>query len=269
MARRRLSNSCALWGLVCLLAFASGCGRQAPPEAFAVLSWSGSDGTALPLDQDLSIEFNQPLSQPLRQSSVEVLDEGGNPVLGLRPAVVGSWLRLTPRLPRDPQLQGGSLRPDHSYQIRLHGLPRLAALTSTEGGVLKSELILPFRTAAAKNPAALVGSGAEFSAVGLADFDAGAPLAFAANAPIILHFRSGLDPRTLTGVAVLESANGEQQQSCALRLLRNELGGAELEVLAGDWSGWGRLLLPAEIEGLGGWPLMERMRTLRIHRAKR
>jgi hypothetical protein len=234
-----------------------------------VVSWSGGDGAAVPLDQDLTIEFRQPLSQPLRSSSIEVLDEGGNPVVGLKPTLAGSWLRLSPQLPLGPQLQDGSLRPDHSYQIRLHGLPRLSALTSTTGGVLQKELILPFRTAAARNPAVLLGNGAEFSAVGLADHVVGTPLAFHAQDPLILRFQSGLDPRTLTGVATLQTEGQEAQQSCAMRLRRNGMNGAELEILVGDWSGWGRLVLPEEIEGLGGWPLMENIRTLRVHRARK
>jgi len=258
----------SVYWLYAALAFVTwGCAPKESPEAFTVLSWSGSDGVAIPLDQELVIEFNQPLSQPWRHSSVEVLDEGGNPVAGLLPTVVGSWLRLAPRLPLSPELQDGSLRPDHNYQIRLHGLPRLVALTSSQGEVLRSELILPFRTAAANQPAALVGNGAEFSAVSLTGHNAGAPLAFAAGAPMILHFRSGLDPRTITGVAILESEGGRSKTSCALRLRSNALDGAALEVLAGDWSGWGRLQLPEELEGLGGWPLENNIGTLRVHRA--
>jgi|FLOH01.1.fsa_nt_gi hypothetical protein len=257
----------AFWLLVAPVLWAIGCAHQDSPEAFTVLSWSGSDASAVPLDQELVIEFNQPLTQPWRHSSVEVLDEGGNPVVGLLPTVVGSWLRLAPRLPLEPGLQDGSLRPDHNYQIRLHGLPRLVALTSTQGEVLRSELILPFHTAPANHPAALVGNGAEFSAVNLSGYAVGAPLAFAAGAPLILHFRSGLDPRTITGEATLQSEGGRSTKSCALRLRSNALDGAELEVLAGNWSGWGRLQLPEEIEGLGGWPLENNIRTMRIHRA--
>lgn len=255
--------------LVVAAALLIACGGEPRPEPLTVVSWSGSDGAAVSLDQDLTIEFRQRLSQPLRRSSVEVLDEGGNPVMGFKPTLVGSWLRLSPTLPLSPQLHDGSLRPDHSYQIRLHGLPRLSALTSTTGSVLQSELILPFRTAAARNPAALLGNGAEFSVVGLADHIVGTPLAFHAQDPLVLRFQSGLDPRTLAGVATLQTEGQASTQSCALRLRRNSLNGAELEVLVGDWSGWGRLTLPAEIEGLGGWPLMENIRTLRVHRARK
>jgi len=262
---RRQASHRACW---LLLATLVGCAKTTQQEPLSVLSWSGSDGSAVPLDQELTIEFNLPLSQPLRRSSVEVLDEGGNPVEGMQATVVGSWLRLAPQLPLDPQLSSGSLRPDHSYQIRLHGLPRLAALTSTSGGVLGAELILPFRTAAAKNPAALVGSGAEFSNVRLVDYPVGTPLAYAAGQPIVLNFQCGLDPRSLQGVAELHSDGGLATRSCSLRLLSNDLNGAELEVVAGDWSGWGRLVLPEGIEGLGGWPLMDNLRTLRIHRSK-
>ena len=155
-------------------------------------------------------------------------------MVGLQPTVVGSWLRLSPQLPLSPQLHDGSLRPDHSYQIRLHGLPRLSALTSTTGSVLPSELILPFRTAAARNPAALVGNGAEFSAVRLADHAVGTPLAFNALDPMVLHFQSGLDPRTLMGVATLQTEGQEGVRSCPMRLRRNSLSGAELEILVGD-----------------------------------
>lgn len=268
-ARAVLRAGRQLLALAAFCAMVSACGEAPRPEPLMVVSWSGSDGAAVPLDQDLTIEFRQPLSQPLRRSSVEVLDEGGNPVVGLQPTLVGSWLRLSPQLPLSPQLHDGSLRPDHSYQIRLHGLPRLSALTSTTGSVLQAELILPFRTAAARNPAALVGNGAEFSAVRLADHVVGAPLAFSAQDPLILRFQSGLDPRTLTGVAILQTEGQEITRSCPLRLRRNSLNGAELEVLVGDWSGWGRLMLPAELEGLGGWPLMENIRTLRVHRARK
>jgi hypothetical protein len=159
------------------------------------------------------------------------------------------------------------LLPDCSYRIHLFGLPHLAAIAGTEGGVLPGDLVLPLRTAAARDPAALLGGGVEFASVTIHGHQHGAPLAFRADAPIVLQFRPGLDPRTLRGVATLQAEGETQVRSCALRLLSNSLEGARLEVLVGDWSGWARLTLPAEIEGLGGWPLLDSHRRLRIHRA--
>lgn len=250
-------------GLLCLVC---GCQERESIAPFTVLSWSGGDGTALPLDQELAIQFSQPLNQPLRQSSVSLVDEFGNTVQGMESSVAGSWLRLKPQLPLSANLQDGSLHPDRRYEVRLHGLPRLGAITSSAGGVLPSELALPFRTAAAKDPAALLGSGAEFSVLALEGAQPGEQLAFAANTPMILTFRGGLDPRSLSGVASLRSQGKEQELSCALRLLSNSLDGAQLEVMVGSWSGWGVLTLPAEMEGLGGWPLEEGSRVLRVHR---
>jgi hypothetical protein len=265
---RWLSNSLSgRLGALCLMGLLSGCQESEAVSPFTVLSWSGGDGAAVALDQELAIEFSQPLSQPLRQSSVSLVDEFGNTVSALESTVVGSWLRLKPQLPLTASLQDGSLHPDRRYEIRLHGLPRLGAITSTAGGVLPGELALPFRTAAAKDPAALLGSGAEFSVLALEGVQPGGRLAFAANTPMVLHFRGGLDPRSLSGVANLRIQGQEQELSCALRLLSNSLDSARLEVMVGSWSGWGVLTLPAEMEGLGGWPLQESSRVLRVHRA--
>jgi len=252
---------------ILVLGLCGGCQSETDTMPFTVVSWSGSDGAPVPLDQDLTIEFNQPITTPLRQSSIEILDEAGLAVQGMRASVAGSWLRLRPTLPRQPTLQDGSLLPDRRYQIRLFGLPRLAAITSTHGGVLASELALPFRTAAAKDPGALLGSGAEFSAISLIDAQRGERLAFSANAPVILLFRGGLDPRSLTGVATLKSQADQKSLPCRMRLLSNDLDSAQLEILVENWSGWGVLTLPEEMEGLGGWPLLESSRVLRLHRA--
>ncbi|MCP4094425.1 MAG: Ig-like domain-containing protein [Planctomycetes bacterium] len=249
-----------------LISLLCACQESESVVPFTVVSWSGSDGAALPLDQELAIEFSEPLHQPLRQSSVSLVDEFGNVVHGVKVNAVGSWLRIKPQLPLSPSLEDGSLHPDRRYEIRLHGLPRLGAITSTAGGVLPGELALPFRTAAAKDPGALLGSGAEFSVLALEGVQPGGGLAFAANTPMILKFRGGLDPRSLNGVATLRSQGKAEEVPCALRLLSNGLDGARLEVMVGSWSGWGVLTLPAEMEGLGGWPLQESSRVLRVHR---
>ncbi|MDP7063102.1 MAG: hypothetical protein QF489_09265 [Planctomycetota bacterium] len=266
-ARRLSFRNMGLLSTMALTGLLSGCQEQEAIEAFTVVAWSGGDGAAVPLDQELVIEFNQPVHQPLRQSSVRLVDEFGHVVEGMQANVVGSWLRLKPQLPLSASLQDGSLHPDRRYEIRLHGLPRLGAITSTEGGVLAGEMALPFRTAAAKDPAALLGSGAEFLELALDGAQPGERLAFAASAPLILHFRGGLDPRSLTGVATLRSQGKQEEMPCSLRLLSNNLDSAQLEVMVGAWTGWGVLTLPAEMEGLGGWPLQEGSRVLRVHRA--
>lgn len=245
-----------------------GCGPATKAPPLQVLSWTGGNGSEVALDAQLTVEFSQPLLEPIRRSSVQLLDEAGGVVDFEGMTVAGRWLTLEPRLPRSPQLEDGSLQPDRSYRIQLLGLPSLAAVASSEGGMVEQTVWLEFRTVAARNPDAFVGLGAEFTTLRLAPRGTTDALAFHPGAPLVLEFEGGLDPRTLTGVATLTRMSDGQERACRMRLIENRRSFSRLEVLAEDWRGWWVLTLPGEIEGLGGWPLAERSRVRRVYRGE-
>lgn len=246
------------------LVFSSSCGTQELETPLEVLSWSGGDGTRVHLDQVLKVEFNQALATPFRNSSVELLDEGGHPVEGIQVMVVGRWLHLTPRLPLRSDLADGSLAPDRSYGIRLYGLPWLRALASSSGNVLSKDLMLRFHTFDALSPGALAGLGVESSSLRLQGPVGREPWSFEVGHPVSLPFSRGLDPRTLTRLATWRPRGELPGRPVALHLVENRFDGAVLEVQMGDWNGWGVLELPEGIEGLGGWPLPEGDRSLHL-----
>lgn len=248
----------------CILAATTGCGTQEAESPLEVLSWSGSDGGRVHLDQVLKVEFNQALATPFRSSCVELLDEGGHQVEGIQMTVVGRWLHLTPQLPLRSDLGDGSLAPDRAYAIRLYGLPWLRALSSRQGNVLPKDLVLRFQTYDALAPGALAGLGVESSSLRLMGPTGREPWSFEVGHPVSLPFSRGLDPRTLTRLATWRPQGALPGRPVALHLVENRFDGAVLEVQMGDWRGWGVLQLPEGIEGLGGWPLPEGDRSLHL-----
>lgn len=249
-----------------MLPFAmASCSQEVQPEPLQVVSWSGQDGKPVALDQVLKIEFDRPLASTLRASSVELLDEGEHPVEGVEVSVVGRWVHLQPSLPLTAALDGGSLRPGASYAMHLYGLPWLRALTAADGQRLPHDLALRFHTAKVDAPGALAGRGVESSTLQLRG--AGRePLVFTANETILLHFTRGLDPRSLVVPATWRLQGQGEGLPVELKLAENRIDGAVVEVLLDDWVGWGVLELPASVEGLGGWPLPQADRILRLVR---
>lgn len=261
----------ASWTPVALVAvlIPAACGTQETSAPLQVVSWSGDDGRPVALDQILKVEFDRPLAGPVRASSVELVDEGDFPLPGISLTVVGRWLHLTPRLPLRADLSDGSLAPDRSYGIHLHGLPWLRALSSADGRILPQDLILRFRTVDAESSGALAGLGVESSALRLVGPVGREPLAFRSDQPVLLSFTRGLDPRSLRHPAAWQAQGGAAAEEVSLRLVDNRYDGAVVEVLLGDWEGWGILELPPGIEGLGGWPLPEGDRKLQLVRRSR
>lgn len=252
-----------------LLLIAATC---APPPAAnppRLTDWSGRDGGALPLDQPLRLEFDAPLAAPVRASAVTLVDEAGRPAPGVRVEAAGRFLTLIPRLPTHADLADGSLRPAETYRLVLHGAPRLDALQAFSGGVLVGDLEVAVRTLPADDGGALLGFGEGFPALRVAGLRPGEVWQLPASgaAPATLQWSGGVDPRTLEP-ALLLGPGGAEQRRCALKLVENRLDGATLEVDFGDWTGWGMLVLPEGLEGLGGTPLSESHRAIRVRRSR-
>ncbi|MHC4380495.1 MAG: hypothetical protein ACYSU1_05335, partial [Planctomycetota bacterium] len=249
---------------VLLLGVLAACGKEEVSDPLEVLSWSGSDGSLVSMDHVLKVEFNQALATPFRSSCVELLDEREHVIEGVEVAVIGRWLHLTPRLPLRADLEDGSLSPDRSYTIRLYGLPWLRALSSVQGNVLERDRFLGFRTLSAQSPGALTGLGVESSSLRLLGPTGMESWSFEVGHPVILPFSRGLDPRTLSLDATWRDQGAGEGRAVGIQLVENRFDGASLEVLLGEWRGWGVLELPEGIEGLGGWPLPVGDRSLRL-----
>ena len=256
-----------LWllGLFSLAMFS--CSKPAETTFLEVISWTGEDQLPVALDQVLKVEFSQTLANPARASSLVLVDEGNHPVENMDVSVVGRWLYLTPSLPKSAHLEDGSLKPGHSYGIRLHGLPWLRALAASDGKLLQKDLILRFVTASADSPGALAGRGVESSGLRLDRPVGPEPLTFHGGEKVILVFTRGLDPRSIAQPGRWLAQGKGQAMEVSLRLVENRIDGAKLEVQLPDWRGSGVLELPTGVEGLGGWPLPESDR--RIHLVRR
>lgn len=243
------------------------CQRTPVSPPLEVLSWSGQGSECVALDQPLRVRFSAPLRAPLRPGAVLIVDEGEHPVAGLTVRIDGPYLQILPKPPQDPDLQGGSLLPGQSFAIRLRGLPSLSALQGEAGQVLVGDLDLRIQSCPATDPAALLGLGDPTKPLQLVtgQLQSGL-LSLRPEQGLALRFASGIDPRTLSGVAVLEPADGGPSRVLPMQLLDNQLEDALLAVDLGDWSGWGVLRLPEGLEGLGGQPLAAELRQLRIHR---
>ena len=254
-------------GLLLLSALLMGaaCAEQEPPAQPQLVDWSGRDGRALPLDQPIRLEFDRALAAPVRIGSVLVFDSDGKRVEGLRLDATGRFLSLSPRVPLQPDLLDGSLRPDTAYRLHLHGAPRLDALHSIDGAVLVGDRGVELRTLTADDPEALIGFGGSLEPLRIPGMVPGTTWRIDGSSSISeLRFSTGIDPRTLAA-ARLRGPDGAEVGTCALQLLVNDATGAQLEVDFGSWSGWGVLELPP-LEGLGGAPLSEGQRSLRVHR---
>ena len=253
-----------LWILLCLPLAA--CTQEAIPEPLMIVSWSGQDGKPVALDQVLKVEFDRSLAQPLRGSAVELLDEGEHPVDGVSISVVGRWIYLSPSLPLHSDLTGGSLAPGATYAMRIYGLPWLRAVTAEDGQRLPQDVALRFVTASVESPGALAGRGVDSSTLQLKAPSGREPLAFPEGAPVLLEFTRGLDPRSLTEPALWRLQGQGEGVPVQLQLRQNRFDGAVLEVGLDSWVGWGVLELPEGMEGLGGWPLPQGDRLLRLVR---
>lgn len=235
-----------------------------PPEP-RLVDWSGQDGRALPLDQPLRLEFDRPLAAPVRGGAIQLVDAQGRAVEGLRLDAAGRFLSLIPELPTLPDLSDGSLRPGTRYLLRLRGAPRLDALHTVDGGVQVGDRGVELRTLPASDEEVLLGLGGSSEPLVVLGMAPGASWQLGGRGgPPHLVLSGGVDPRSLAPARLL-GPDGTELRSCALRLLWNRLDGAQLEIDFGDWTGWGRLELPP-LDGLGGTPLAESQRTLRVHR---
>lgn len=261
-----LGNPKFSWVLCMAFVFLASCSGEEKSTPLQLLSWTGNDQQPVALDQVLKIEFNQALAKPVRASSLQLVDEDHQPVENVTATVVGRWVYLTPVLPKQADLEDGSLKPGQNYGIRLHGLPWLRALASADGQLLQKDLVLPFVTASAASPGALAGRGVESSGLRLDRPGGPEPLTFRGEERVILFFTRGLDPRSVAQPARWLAQGQQDVVDVTLRLVENEIDGAKLEVLLPEWRGSGALELPPGVEGLGGWPLPESDRILHLVR---
>lgn len=187
----------------------------------------------------------------------------------------GSLLLVHPRLPLRADLADAGLPPASRLRLRIAGLPRLQALTGVSGALLLGDQEIQLHTLSAGDPAALSGFPADGGQIRLLDqADSGVlRLGSARQGPAQMRFSMPLDPRSLEDPATLlveaSSLPDPRQETMrvALRLTQNSLEGATLELDLGDWSGRGLLTLPEGLEGLGGYPVGEGARRIRVWRA--
>lgn len=251
--------------LCCALFVGAGCAEQEAPAQPQLVDWSGRDGRALPLDQPIRLEFDRALAAPVRIGAVQLIDSAGDAVEGLRLEATGRFLSLSPRVPLQADLRDGSLQPDSVYRLHLHGAPRLDALHTIDGGVLVGDRGVEVQTLPVDDPEALLGFGGSLEPLRIQGMMPGATWrADGGSAVHKLRFSIGIDPRTLAPARLL-GPDGAEIRSCELELLVPEEGITTLAVDFGDWKGWGVLELPP-LEGLGGAPLAEGQRSLRVHR---
>jgi hypothetical protein len=236
-----------------------------------VLDWSGSDGVPVALDQELLIRFDAELRLPVRPSSVVVEDERGRTRGPFELEVQGSLLRLRPRLAKRPDLLDGALPPDRSLRVRLAGVPSLQALAAEDGALLRGGVTLELRTLGSGEAAALAGVPQASGVVHLLDLADGGVLRFSSRPghPARVRLSAGLDPRTLGEAPHIrseESDGGASVLPVAVELVENEPEEAIVELQLDDWIGRGTLEWPASWQAIGGYPIAEPHRRVRIWR---
>lgn len=226
------------------------------------------------LDQPLVLTFSEELVTPVRPSWIRLLDEDGNPCGGISLEARGSLLLVHPRLPLRPDLADAGLPPGRELRLCLSGLPRLQAIAGTTGARLLGDLVIPLRTLAAADPAALSGFPAAGNPIRLLELSDGGVLGLgsARLGPARLRWSAPLDPRSLQEPARLrvDAATPPQERQdellVGLSLSENSAEGATLDLDLGAWAGRGLLTLPAGVGGLGGVPLSESLRRIRVWR---
>lgn len=236
-----------------------------------MLDWSGRDGAPLALDQELLIRFDAELRLPVRPSSVRVEDAEGRLLGPFDWEVQGSLLRLRPRLPLQADLRDGALPPGSEARLRLAGIPSLQALAGERGEVLRGTVLLSFCTLGAGEPAALAGFPIASGVVHLLDLGDGGVLRFDSrpDRAARVSFSAGLDPRTLIEPPLLRTEGAEasaEPVAVAFELVENTPEQATVELRLEDWRGRGVLEWPASWLGLGGHPIAEPHRRVRIWR---
>lgn len=241
------------------------------PRVLSVIDWSGRDGRPLALDQDLLIRFDADLRLPVRPSAIRVVDEEGRLRGGFELDAQGSLLRLRPRLPRTADLLDGALPPGRSLRLELAGVPSFQALAAEDGSLLRGAVILEIRTLDIGEAAALTGFPIAAGVVHMLDLADGGVMRFSSRPGqrARVHFSAGLDPRTLQEAPRLttESAeSGEAVRRVGTELVENLPEESIIELDLDDWQGRGTLEWPASWQALGGYPIAEPHRRLRVWR---
>jgi hypothetical protein len=243
LSMRAVRLSLLLVALAC-----AGCGRGPLDAPLEVTQFRHGGARGVLLNETLVVHFSEPLDpRSLTGRSVRVLDAKGLPVDG-RLDLVGRRLSFEPHLPRDRELVGGSLRFGSTYTLELLGFPRVDALRSRSGEPLARTFRSSFTT---------IDVGAERPFLDDApDRPAVVTLAATtveAGAPWRLVSDQALDPRSVgddTFLLVPRSAQGRIRLRA--RLVANEGGRAEIELMPLDDGGVPRLLPVGEYALIGG-----------------
>lgn len=207
----------------------------------------------------------------MRPSSIRVEDERGRVCGPFEVLVQGSLLRLRPRLPRAADLSDGALPPGAALTVRLSGVPSLQALSSEDGAVLSGNRRIGLRTLPAAEVEALAGFPLAAGVVHLAELPDGGVLRFPGRGgvPALVRFSAGLDPRTLAEMPRLSAENPDQEPiriEIPASLRENAPEEAVVELDFGPWSGRGVLEWPETWTALGGYPIAEAHRRVRVWR---
>ncbi|MHC4261266.1 MAG: hypothetical protein ACYSWX_01985 [Planctomycetota bacterium] len=136
-----------LAGLVATLA--GGCGRGATEaETLFVTRFKQAGLTEAFLNERLVVHFDRLLDpSSIHRQSARVVDLDGELVQG-RWVVERERLHFEPRLPRDRDLEDGSLRPGRTYRIELRGFPLPDGVRAMDGAPLEGAWSAEFSTAA-------------------------------------------------------------------------------------------------------------------------
>lgn len=218
--------------------------RTAPALGVAQFRQESAEGVLL--NEPLVVHLSQPVDpRSVTDAAVVVVADDGIPAEGeLR--VSGRRLAFVPRLPLDPGLDDGGLRPGRRYTLRLRGFPRVDALRSVDGAPLARTFVATFATASIDDEGAVLLDDAPERRARLAFERATAP----AGEPWHVLADKAVDPRSLSDASFVllsdafASSERPSQRTIPLRtrLVEASAGHARIELMPLDDSGLPRLL---------------------------
>ena len=242
-----------------------GCGKAAL-DPLVVVGWSAADGAPIPLEQTLRIEFSAALSPQLRSGAVWLTDTNGIVVGDYQLEVAGSFLSLIPRLPTRVDLSDAGFPPSRELRLHLRGLPALGAISSSHGEVLVGDQVLAFRTLSAQHPDALLGGagGERYLRLIIPGGGIGNHVVIPPHGTLMVQCSGPIDPRSLREPAQLRTIGAQQPRLIPLTLASNSVQDTVLVGEIGQLEGWAVLEMPTALCGLGGAPLLDSHRQLRL-----
>jgi hypothetical protein len=248
-------------GLLFLLA---ACSDQQPVSYLAFDSDHVESTGPYSINQPIKLNFSERIAHPLRASAIEIYDSNDAKIVGYKIEAVASSIIIVGRLPLEGDYSDATFLPGHNYSVRIKGLPSLTSISSINGNYLSQDVLAEISFLSADNENVLSAFDANTQPFRVVNQNNYTAIEVPADRKLIFKFDGPVNPALNKDWGLHLAGSTDQVLFCSTRLISNDVESSTIVIDLPQFSGAGYLVLPTDLQSIGGRALPSNMRQFRV-----